>query len=269
MSLNSEQLVDLNLKSMTNQDFTTFMTDSYEAFAAYCEAQEDNLVSVQLGAFSTDLSLFRQACQPKKKSVIVNRLLDADQKRLMALRALKAHLNVHAYSKEVSEQEAYQHLIAILGAYKVSATKSYENKTAAFSQLLKRLAEGDAQSALQTLDLTIWVVELRQSQENFERLYDQRLEEQAKKVALSSKEPRGALSQRYHLLVTYCLVMMCLTQAEVERHEAFTNLRDHLNTIRKRYRKRKGTKASSKDLLDEKAVTADSLRGGADTAVQV
>ena len=115
---------------------------------------------------------------------------------------------------------------------------SYEKETEAINHLLKELKDSDYQNALATLHLTTHVENLTKAQAQFEKAYKERLAEQKGKAPSQNKEVRAKLQEIYDFLVDFTAINV---YAYPERTHV-VNLRDHLNTIRSRYKKRKPAK---------------------------
>ena len=76
------------------------------------------------------------------------------------------------------------------------------------------------------------------AQKRFEEAYKERLTELKGKVPSQSKQLRIQLQEIYDFLLDFTAIM---TYAYLERSH-YADLRDHLNTIRSRYKKRKAVK---------------------------
>ena len=112
---------------------------------------------------------------------------------------------------------------------------SYEKETEAINHLLKELKDIDYQIVLSTLHLTTHVETLTKVQSQFEKSYKEHLAEQKGKAPSQNKEVRAKLQEIYDFLVDFTAIN---AYAYPERTHV-VNLRDHLNTIRSRYKKRK------------------------------
>lgn len=105
------------------------------------------------------------------------------------------------------------------------------------SQTVASLEASDRErdDALSTLHLTTHVETLTKAQAQFEKAYKERLAEQKGKSPSQNKEVRAKLQEIYDFLVDFTGIN---AYAYPERTHV-VNLRDHLNTIRSRYKKRK------------------------------
>ena len=123
---------------------------------------------------------------------------------------------------------------------------SYEKETEAINHLLKELKDSDYQNALATLHLTTHVENLTKAQAQFEKAYKERLAEQKGKAPSQNKEVRAKLQEIYDFLVDFTAINV---YAYPERTHV-VNLRDHLNTIRSRYKKRKPPKKAREEATE-------------------
>ena len=123
---------------------------------------------------------------------------------------------------------------------------SYEKETEAINHLLKELKDTDYQTPLATLNLTTHVETLTKAQAQFEKAYKERLAEQKGKAPSQNKEIRAKLQEIYDFLVDFTAIN---AYAYPERTHV-VNLRDHLNTIRSRYKKRKSSKKVKEEVTE-------------------
>lgn len=112
---------------------------------------------------------------------------------------------------------------------------SYEKETEAVNHLLKELKDTDYQTALATLHLTTHVETLTKAQAQFEKAYKERLTEQKGKEPIQNKEVRAKLQEIYDFLVDFTAI----NAFAYPDKKQYSDLRNHLNSIRSRYKKRK------------------------------
>ena len=147
---------------------------------------------------------------------------------------------VRAFSrvKETATKEAYDTLADLLKNYAGIAIANYEKETEGINHLLQELKKSSYQTALAKLHLEEHVESLVNAQKQFEEAYKERLTELKGKVPSQSKQLRIQLQEIYDFLLDFTAIM---TYAYPERTH-YADLRDQLNTIRSRYKKRKAVK---------------------------
>ena len=131
-------------------------------------------------------------------------------------------------------KEAYDKLSEFFKNYAGLTSMSYEKETEAVNHLLKELKDTDYQTALATLHLTTHVETLTKAQAQFEKAYKERLTEQKGKEPSQNKEVRAKLQEIYDFLVDFTAIN---AYAYPDKKQ-YADLRDHLNAIRSRYKKR-------------------------------
>ena len=103
---------------------------------------------------------------------------------------------------------------------------------------MKQLAQSDYLSSIQALNLTEHVQNLKAAQAKFEKVYKERLAEQAGKTLSQAKALRVELTELYEFLVDFTAINAYAYPVKAY----FASLRDQLNAIRSRYQKRKPAK---------------------------
>ena len=133
-------------------------------------------------------------------------------------------------------------MAGLLKNYAGIAAANYEKETEGINHLLQELKKSTYQTALTKLHLEAHVESLMTAQKRFEEAYKERLTELKGKVPSQSKQLRIQLQEIYDFLLDFTAIM---TYAYPERSH-YADLRDHLNTIRSRYKKRKAVKKVAK-----------------------
>ena len=111
---------------------------------------------------------------------------------------------------------------------------------------MKQLAQSNYQASIQTLNLTEHIGTLKTAQAKFEKVYKERLAEQAGKTPSQAKALRVELTELYEFLVDFTAI-----NAYAYPDKAyFASLRDQLNAIRSRYQKRKPAKKVKEEVAE-------------------
>lgn len=221
------------------QEFSQLMTESKEAITAFNKAHKvESIYTSKLEEMSQHLAKFQEGLHRAKASSLVTSLDQADRERDDALATLTALVRAFSRVKETTTKEAYDTLAGLLKNYAGIATANYEKETEGINHLLQELKKSSYQTALAKLHLEEHVESLVNAQKQFEEAYKERLTELKGKVPSQSKQLRMQLQEIYDFLLDFTAIM---TYAYPERTH-YADLRDQLNTIRSRYKKRKVVK---------------------------
>lgn len=135
-------------------------------------------------------------------------------------------------------QTAYQSLSELIKNYKGIARANYEKESESITHLLNQLRSEHYQSALETLNLISHVDALATTQAKFEKVYKDRLKEQASKAPSQTKSLRTELTELYNFFIDFTVI----TDYAYPEKTHFADFRDQFNAIRARYKKRKTSK---------------------------
>ena len=197
--------------------------------------KSEQVYATKIGDMEKLLENLQVGLHRSKASQTVASLEASDRERDDVLSTLTGFVKAFSRVKEAGSKEAYDKLSKLFRNYAGLTSKSYEKETEAINYLLKELKDTDYQTALATLHLTTHVETLTKAQAQFEKAYKERLAEQKGKAPSQNKEVRVKLQEIYDFLVDFTAIN---AYAYPERTHV-VNLRDHLNTIRSRYKKRK------------------------------
>lgn len=197
--------------------------------------KSEQFYAMKLGDMEKLLESLQADLHRFKASQTVASLEASDRERDDALSTLTGLVKAFSRVKEASSKEAYDKLSKLFKNYAGLTSMSYEKETEAINRLLKELKDTDYQTALATLHLTTHVETLKKAQAQFEKAYKERLAEQKGKASSQNKEVRLKLQEIYDFLVDFTAIN---AYAYPERTHG-VNLRDHINTIRSSYKKRK------------------------------
>lgn len=221
------------------QEFSQLMTESKEAITAFNKAHKvESIYTSKPEEMSQHLAKFQEGLHRAKASSLVTSLDQADRERDDSLATLTALVRAFSRVKETATKEAYDTLAGLLKNYAGIATANYEKETEGINHLLQELKKSSYQTALAKLHLEEHVESLVNAQKQFEEAYKERLTELKDKVPSQSKQLRMQLQEIYDFLLDFTAIM---TYAYPERTH-YADLRDQLNTIRSRYKKRKAVK---------------------------
>ena len=170
----------------------------------------------------------------------------ADRERDDTLAMLQSLVRAFARVKDAATKEAYETLSQLLKNYSGLAGTSFEKETEGIKHLLQELKKSAYQTALAKLHLEAHVDSLAVAQKAFDKVYKERLTELKGKAPSQNKTVRLKLQEIYDFLVDFTAIG---AYAYPERTH-MVNLRDHLNTIRTRYKKRKPAKKAREEATE-------------------
>ena len=232
-------VISLTVRNLENNEFSQLMTESKEAIAAFNKAHKvESIYTSKLEEMSRHLTKFQEGLHQTKASRLVTSLDQTDRERDDALGTLTALVRAFSRVKETATKEAYDNLAGLLKNYAGIAAANYEKETEGINHLLQELKKSTYQTALAKLHLEAHVESLMTAQKRFEEAYKERLTELKGKVPSQSKQLRIQLQEIYDFLLDFTAIM---TYAYPERSH-YADLRDQLNAIRSRYKKRKAVK---------------------------
>lgn len=197
--------------------------------------KSEQVYATKLGDMEKLLETLQAGLHRSKASQTVASLEASDRERDDALSTLTGLVKAFSRVKEASSKEAYEKLSKFFKNYAGLTSMSYEKETEAINHLFKELKDTDYQTALATLHLTTHVETLTKAQAQFEKAYKERLAEQKGKASSQNKEVRAKLQEIYDFLVDFTAIN---AYAYPDKKQ-YADLRDHLNAIRSRYKKRK------------------------------
>ena len=227
-------ITSLTVRNLENNEFFQLLSESKDELGAFTKANKSEQVyATKLGDMEKLLETLQAGLHRSKAS-----LEASDRERDDALSTLTGLVKAFSRVKEASSKEAYDKLSKLFKNYAGLTSMSYEKETEAINHLLKELKDTDYQTALSTLHLTTHVETLTKAQAQFEKAYKERLAEQKGKAPSQNKEIRAKLQEIYDFLVDFTAIN---AYAYPDKKQ-YADLRDHLNAIRSRYKKRKPIK---------------------------
>ena len=232
-------ITSLTVRNLENNEFFQLMSESRSEVAAFIkENKVDGIYTTKLDEMDKLLEQLQGGLHQTKSSKLVASLDQADRERDDALGTLQSLVRAFARVKDAATKEAYEPLSQLLKNYTGLAATSLEKETEGINHLLQELKKPAYQTALAKLHLEAHVDSLAAAQKAFEKVYKERLTELKGKTPSQNKNVRLKLQEIYDFLVDFTAI---IAYAYPERTHV-VNLRDHLNTIRSRYKKRKPAK---------------------------
>ncbi|MEZ7605685.1 DUF6261 family protein [Streptococcus sp. 27098_8_113] len=241
------KITSLDMTRLEGQSFFQLLSDSLEAVNAFTKANKTELVYISKASVMEPLlEQFQASLHNVRAGKFTENLEKADRERDDALVTLLSFVKAFSRVKVPAIQTAYEELNPLFKQCKGITTTSYEKETESINHLLKQLAQSNYQPSIQALNLTEYIESLKAAQAKFEKVYKERLAEQAEKSPSQAKALRLELTEMYEFLVDFTAI-----NAYAYPDKAyFASLRDHLNIIRSRYKKRKPTKKVKEEVAE-------------------
>ena len=192
-------------------------------------------IQAALPAYQASLAHIRA----NEKSGLLN---EADDLRDADLQALRDSIKPYRASKREAEKTAYINLKLLFDTYKDAHKKHYEEETALISNLLEKLSSEKYKSQLETLGISKFVDNLKESHQAFETLFASRSQDKLQAVSFDVKKLRKEVSTPYQQLSDYVSIL-----TQVKDDELYKRFLSVLNNSRKHYAdtlaRRKGKEA--------------------------
>ena len=232
-------ITSLTVRNLENNEFFQLMSESMEEIAAFNKANKvDAIYTTKLAEMEQLLAKLQGGLHQTKSSKLVTSLDQADRERDDALATLQSLVRAFARVKDAATLEAYEALTQLLKNYAGLTRTTLEKETEGINHLLQELKKPAYQAALAKLHLESHVERLAAAQKAFDKTYKERLTELKGKSPSQNKELRNQLQEVYDFLVDFTAIG---AYAYPERTH-MADLRDHLNAIRSRYKKRRPAK---------------------------
>lgn len=241
------KITSLDMTRLEGKSFFQLLSDSLEAVNAFTKANKTELVYISKASrMELLLEKFQASLHNVRAGKFTENMEKADRERDDALVTLLSFIKAFSRVKVPAIQTAYEELNPLFKQYKGITTSSYEKETESINHLLKQLAQSNYQASIQALNLAEHIGTLKTAQAKFEKVYKERLAEQAGKTPSQVKALRLELTEMYEFLVDFTAI-----NAYAYPDKAyFASLRDQLNAIRSRYKKRKPAKKVKEEVAE-------------------
>ena len=240
-------ITSVDVQTLENNEFFQLMSESRSEVASFIkENKVDGIYTTKLDEMDKLLEQLQGGLHQTKSSKLVASLDQADRERDDALGTLQSLVRAFGRVKDAATKEAYETLSQLLKNYTGLAGTSLEKETEGINHLLQELKKPAYQTALAKLHLEAHVDSLVAAQKAFDKVYKERLTELKGKAPSQNKTVRLKLQEIYDFLVDFTAIG---AYAYPERTH-MVNLRDHLNTIRSRYKKRKPAKKVKEEVAE-------------------
>lgn len=212
---------------------------------------EDKIIQTLISKLQDSLPLYNDAVRQVKKTSLASQVREADKVRDRDLLALFSHLKAAQHSRNPEKQKAITQVMPQIQALQYMSKLSYEKQSSQIKHLLKILESPDNQTYLKVLVAEEYVSNLKQSQEDFYKLFLSH----TRRATISPSTPiRDGL--RLQLESTYKTLYSHLTNlVYLEPNSHYKDILVSLNEIRDYYARypERFEKARKKENLDSQA----------------
>jgi hypothetical protein len=175
--------------------------------------------------FNADLNIEKAIEDWIKKSVLTEKIAEADRRMDRAITALRAQVRAQGYITNTTIADAAQRVYTMLMDYENISRKPYENQVGDVESILRQFASSGAYySDASTLGLSTLISELQASLTLFSQLLKQRDEKSLLKPDKTFKEICRIIEPKYHRIET-----KINAGAALNTSTAFETFINHLN----------------------------------------
>ncbi|MFZ4414452.1 MAG: DUF6261 family protein [Bacteroidales bacterium] len=232
------KIINLHLGALSNEEHFKFHTDSiglmelFTATALLTEVEHPNYVQM--------LKIEKEALGFIRKSVFSEKLQDADLLRDNCLKGMKKLIESGLLHFKPEIRDAAERLIILWKTFGSITAKNYKKESGAVIKLITEL-EGNYAVDVAKLGLSEWLTELKDKNQAFDDLMNNRFEEMDDKTPYRMKEVRVATDAAYHAIINRINALMIVNgEAAFEGFVKKLNLRIEAYTDSFVQRKAKG-----------------------------
>lgn len=214
---------NFNLGRIPQMAFLAHMTNVKNHLAKE-DATSLGLEAVQ-SEFITALEEFEEALKPLQKSMLTEKIEEADNQRDKILVNFTQHCRTFVFFPEAEKSNSAKELLAEIDKFgKAPQDKPRAEQTAIINSLLKDLDTPTHKQNLSNIWATEWVKYLAQTNTEFEKLYNERTYETSGNEPGLSKKLRIKTYDSFKKLVQYINAL-----ATINGIEKYKNLIDNIN----------------------------------------
>ncbi|WP_203965503.1 DUF6261 family protein [Capnocytophaga stomatis] len=214
---------NFNLGRIPQMAFLAHMTNVKNHLAKE-DATSLGLEAVQ-SEFITALEEFEEALKPLQKSMLTEKIEEADNQRDKILVNFTQHCRTFVFFPEAEKSNSAKELLAEIDKFgKAPQDKPRAEQTAIINSLLKDLDTPTHKQNLNNIWATEWVKYLTQTNTEFEKLYNERTYETSGTEPGLAKKLRVKTYDSFKKLVQYINAL-----ATINGIEKYKNLIDNIN----------------------------------------
>lgn len=198
------------LDRLQNAEYTAMMNDII-ALLDTANIDELNNVKDRLNPLVQTLD---KGLMQVKKSEHTQNLAELDKVRDDYLRGLRTIIKAEHFAPDSTHQEHAKTVQILLNTYKGLEKENFRKQSELLGNLLAEFDNAPYQNAKQALNLQRWLDALKDSNDKFISLYNQRRDEDAKSEPINIKALRQDIDKHYHELVNLLNALKVLKPSE-------------------------------------------------------
>ena len=240
-----ELINSIYLHSLRNNEHFQFMTDVKNSIETATPAAL-GLEPVYRG-FKTKYNRLNAALAVDRGSTFTEKINDSDEKRDRYWSAVNGRLTATLHCPIAEEVEAAKALKRIFDLYGNVRKMSYNEETAALTNLTEDYEKPKNAAHCQTVGITHWVAGLKQENKNTQELINARNAELANKESGDVKAERAGIDPEYNKIVERLNAMATLDMASPEAQDFIRQLNQRIIYYNDTLAAREGRNASEKN----------------------
>lgn len=240
-----EQITNVTLSKFRNGEHFQFMTDVKDGITTATPAAL-NLDAV-FARFDTAYSALDSMLRVDAGSVKTEQLVVADGGRDDTWGALNLRIKATLLSPIEKEVEAAKRLKRVFDLYGNVRQLSYNEETGLITNLVDDLGKPDNDADCSTIKITQWVAALKERNEAFQTLLNERNKEYANKESGDVKAARIVIDPIYDEIVSRLNAMVTLDMASAEAQEFIKELNQKIKYYETTIASRAGVKDNEEE----------------------
>ncbi|MDR1895890.1 MAG: DUF6261 family protein [Prevotellaceae bacterium] len=188
------KIIKIDLRHLRNEEHFQLMTD----FKNLVEATGASVLNIE-ALFATFLVLYGRediALEAIRRSELTDAITDTDTQRDTIYRGLVLMLESNLHSSNPSKKQAAHNMLVVVNHYGDFRHKSYNEETAGIYNFVQEINTRCA-AEIATLDAKDWITDLDNANQTFDKLMNQRFDENAGQIHVNLRETRKEIDGVY------------------------------------------------------------------------
>lgn len=229
--------VILAIEKLSLAGLTQLVKSSLDNLEQQEVTSADPIVSNLIERLKTNLPNLQASLKQKRGSQVTKDIIKAQKMRQDDFNALLNALRSYRKTRQAEKAVAYQELSTVTTTYKDLNRVNMEDSMALFASLLTKLEAEKLIQAAQTLGLTEFVANLKDSQSKLYQLYLQRSQEVTNKVSIDSRAVRQTITADYKLLYKHLTTKLTFNPNDADKIilQLLNDIRkDHADNVKRK-----------------------------------
>lgn len=199
--------VPLNLRSLSREELEHLVASTRDLLSKReLNLDDHDWLRFALTQLEKRVQIYSQA-HAQAKLVVRSNLRDLDRQRDLDFSDFRLAIRSQLRHRQSNRQKAAQELYDLSQAYIEMRSKSHSEQSNLMWRFLKALEEKDNRSKLSLLGVMDYYVNLKESQEQFDKAYLKRIEGRSLRKTVTREQARTDLLQAYHQIYRYLLAL--------------------------------------------------------------